>query len=150
MFITIAVVNFVLLIMLHLKLPSSLLVEPPIWFKLMAYPFFGTGLYILFKALRSYGSQFFFDVSGEGDTAQPLITHGLNGAVRHPLYFAILLLLIGLCCFAPNLKNIVFSLISTIYIIIGAKLEERRLIDLYGEAYKNYQSKVPMLIPYLF
>lgn len=150
LFITIAAVNFVLLVILHYKLPSPLLFKSPFWLMLLAYVFLGVGLYIFIASLMAYGKGLFYPLASDGDTLQPLVTHGLNSIVRHPLYFAVLLLLVGMCCFAPNVKNVVFSLITALYIFIGSRFEEQRLVELHGDAYRNYQSKVPMLIPYLF
>lgn len=44
--------------------------------------------------------------------------------------------------------DIVINTVLTIYIIIGTKLEERKLILEFGDAYINYQVEVPMLIPF--
>jgi protein-S-isoprenylcysteine O-methyltransferase Ste14 len=35
----------------------------------------------------------------------------------------------------------------TLYILIGARLEERKLLSQFGEDYRAYQQKVPMFIP---
>jgi len=37
----------------------------------------------------------------------------------------------------------------TIYILIGAYFEERKLLREFGEAYADYRSRTPMLIPWL-
>jgi protein-S-isoprenylcysteine O-methyltransferase Ste14 len=39
-----------------------------------------------------------------------------------------------------------FVLIS-LYFIVGALLEERRLISIFGEEYRKYQQEVSMFIP---
>jgi protein-S-isoprenylcysteine O-methyltransferase Ste14 len=44
--------------------------------------------------------------------------------------------------------DIIVNIILTIYVIIGTILEEKKLILEFGEAYKQYQKKVPMLIPF--
>jgi protein-S-isoprenylcysteine O-methyltransferase Ste14 len=38
---------------------------------------------------------------------------------------------------------------ATIYILIGAYFEERKLSREFGAAYADYKSKTPMLIPWL-
>ena len=37
---------------------------------------------------------------------------------------------------------------KTVYIIIGTKLEEKKLVLEFGETYIKYQTEVPMLIPF--
>ncbi|MDA8404990.1 MAG: hypothetical protein M0Z56_12485 [Desulfobacteraceae bacterium] len=44
--------------------------------------------------------------------------------------------------------RLLFNGLWTLWIIVGAMLEERDLIASFGDAYRNYRSNVPMLIPY--
>jgi len=68
--------------------------------------------------------------------------------VRHPImlgfiiaFWATPLMTVG---------HLVFSLATTIYIIVAVKyLEERDLRKLIGKEYEEYQKKVPMLIPFM-
>jgi len=43
--------------------------------------------------------------------------------------------------------HLLFSLATTIYIIIAIQLEERDLVKHFGEQYKDYRRRTPMLIP---
>ncbi len=67
--------------------------------------------------------------------------------VRHPLYFG---LLVGFWA-TPTMTvtHLVFAIVCTGYIIIGALLEERDLIAEFGDKYRAYKANVPMLIPFL-
>ena len=78
----------------------------------------------------------------------PLAVRGAYRWVRHPLYTSSLLLIWS----QPDLTydRILFNLSWTGWIIIGCFLEERDLHATFGEAYANYQRKVPMLIPWRF
>lgn len=66
--------------------------------------------------------------------------------VRHPLYACILVL------FWTNpdvtVDQLLLSVLWTAWIWVGAVLEERDLIAEFGETYRAYQRKVPMLIPW--
>lgn len=83
----------------------------------------------------------------QGKDYQPLAfkTPGLYRFVRHPIYLGFLL---GIW-FTPNMAiaHLLFAALLTLYILIGARLEERDLTACYGDIYREYQSKVPMLIP---
>ena len=79
-----------------------------------------------------------------------LKTSGFNSLVRHPLYFATLCILWGYFLFHPTDLFLVTAFISTLYLYFGTKLEEQKLIEEFGEAYKIYQKRVKMLIPYIF
>jgi protein-S-isoprenylcysteine O-methyltransferase Ste14 len=68
--------------------------------------------------------------------------------VRHPLYLCMLLMIWS----HPDVTvdRLLFNGLWTIWIFVGTRLEERDLIADFGEAYREYQQKVPMLIPYRF
>lgn len=81
-------------------------------------------------------------------TAEPeLRTPLLYKLVRHPLYFGTLLAFWS----APTLSagHLLFSTLFTLYVIIGARHEERDLVRRFGDDYRRYQAAVPMLIPWL-
>ena len=59
-----------------------------------------------------------------------------------------LALIIYLWCQTFRAVDIVVNIILTIYVIIGTKLEERKLVLEFGETYVKYQQEVPMLIPF--
>jgi protein-S-isoprenylcysteine O-methyltransferase Ste14 len=65
--------------------------------------------------------------------------------VRHPLYL-FMIVMIWSC---PNLSTdrLLFDGLWTVWIVIGSILEERDLVLEFGDAYRDYQRKVPMLIP---
>jgi protein-S-isoprenylcysteine O-methyltransferase Ste14 len=76
-----------------------------------------------------------------------LITTGIYARVRHPLYTATILIMMGFLIFSPSYANIVHSICVLSYVIIGALFEERRLERLFGNAYTSYKKNVPFLIP---
>jgi protein-S-isoprenylcysteine O-methyltransferase Ste14 len=71
--------------------------------------------------------------------------HGLLGIVRHPMYLATI---IFLWAQTTTLAHIFVNIIFTIYIIIGTKLEEKKLILEFGDEYIKYQQEVPMMVPF--
>lgn len=49
---------------------------------------------------------------------------------------------------ALQADRLLINLLWTVWIIIGAFLEERDLFAEFGETYREYQRQVPMLIPW--
>ena len=74
-----------------------------------------------------------------------LNTRGVLGAVRHPWYAGGLLLI-----WAQKMDPPLFimSLVLSVYFVIGALLEERKLTRIYGQVYRDYQQEVSMFFPF--
>lgn len=70
----------------------------------------------------------------------PLATSGLYGFVRHPVYFAWVLLVFG----APSMTatRATFAIVSTIYLAAAIPWEERNLLEIFGPEYEHYRQKV--------
>jgi protein-S-isoprenylcysteine O-methyltransferase Ste14 len=75
----------------------------------------------------------------------PLVIRGAYRWVRHPMYSGSLLFIWLMP--AMTLDTALFYAALTLYIVIGAYFEERKLLGEYGEAYRAYCQQVPMLIP---
>lgn len=74
---------------------------------------------------------------------------GIHRYMRHPLYTGTLLFLWGVFFIFPYINNLIAVLIITVYVLIGIKYEERKLLVEFGESYRKYQLTVPKLIPRL-
>ncbi len=66
--------------------------------------------------------------------------------VRHPLYFFVLLLIWS--CPDMTMDRLLFNSLWTGWIYVGTILEEDDLLSEFGDQYRAYQQKVPMLIPW--
>ena len=82
--------------------------------------------------------------------SKSLVMHGVYSYIRHPRYAAVVFLVY------PAFGLLVHSslcLISTLaaYVIfrLSAVLEERKLIDVFGQDYKDYMKETPGFIPKL-
>ncbi len=74
-----------------------------------------------------------------------LVTNGLYRWVRHPLYTAGLLFIWLTPVMTINLLTMYAA--ATVYIILGAYYEERKLLQVFGAEYARYQASTPMLLP---
>jgi len=74
-----------------------------------------------------------------------LDTSGVLGMIRHPWYAAGIFLLWG---GQLDISAIIVNTILTAYLIIGAFLEEKKLVREFGMEYRAYQARVSMFLPY--
>jgi methanethiol S-methyltransferase len=104
------------------------------------------GMYLLIAALKGYDTGAFMGISEE-KAGETLKTDGWNGVVRHPIYLAVFLIVWGLFLAVPMDIFLGMALITTGYIFVGIRLEERKLMRQFGAMYEEYQREVPMLLP---
>jgi protein-S-isoprenylcysteine O-methyltransferase Ste14 len=79
----------------------------------------------------------------------PLMTSGVFGLVRHPLYLGWALLVFG----APTMTatRLVFAVVSTAYLAIAIPWEEKSLLATFGSEYERYRQRVRWrMLPFIY
>lgn len=104
---------------------------------LLAYSAFQTGIF------KFIGFSQLMGINNE----EKLNTRGLYRYMRHPLYTFSLVFLWLTPTMTRNFAILYLSF--SMYFIIGAVVEERKLVKTFEDEYLEYMSKTPMLIPFL-
>lgn len=108
------------------------------------------GFYVTFRSIRPFDPlgirEIVNHLKGRAAKEPVFSVRGTYQWVRHPFYFFSLLMIWTQVCLTTD--RLLFNGLWTAWIIIGIFLEERDLIASFGDAYRNYQRNVPMLIPY--
>ena len=143
-----AFITLVLLLLFQYSFYSPILINPSL-IKYFAVVFLIVpGLVIMGISIKKY----FMLLSGIRSVFTPtppseLKINGIHRYVRHPLYSGTVFFVWGLFFVFPRLNNLIAVLLLTSYVLVGIIFEEKKLIKEFGENYRLYISKVPMLIP---
>ena len=113
---------------------------------------FATGLWIYLQSGKQFSPA---QLGGlpelrSGHPEQRLVTSGIRGRIRHPVYLAHLLEMLAWSIgtgLAVLYALTVFALITGFLMI---RMEDRELEQRFGTQYREYKSRVPSVVPRLF
>jgi protein-S-isoprenylcysteine O-methyltransferase Ste14 len=107
------------------------------------------GLILRWCAILQLKKAFTVDVAINKDHI--LKTDGLYKKIRHPSYLGLLLILVGLSVAMNNVISFfIISIINFIVINYRIYIEEKVLIEEFGDFYEKYKAKTKKLIPGIF
>jgi protein-S-isoprenylcysteine O-methyltransferase Ste14 len=136
--------------------PDTTFFTPPWYVSWPAHAVQLAGVFIMFEAMRPFSAGYFSgwkqaseylktgrtggDIEGIADNT--LVTTGVYGLVRHPMYLAGIMIFL----FEPVItaNNLALRAFAVAYFIWGGYIEERRFAPAFGDAYQEYRRKVPM------
>ncbi|MFX1409443.1 MAG: methyltransferase family protein [Promethearchaeota archaeon] len=78
-----------------------------------------------------------------------LVKKGPYAIIRHPQYFGGILFTISITLWTQLWLSLIFSIIIVVLTYQWTYVEDKKLIDKFGEDYNRYKEKVPRLNPIL-
>ena len=105
------------------------------------------GLYFSVWARKCLGKNWSQAVTIKDD--HQLIKDGPYAIVRHPIYTGLLLGFIGTSIAVGELRGLIADVLVFGVLLFKLKLEDKWLLEQFGESYKIYYQKVSAFIPFI-
>jgi protein-S-isoprenylcysteine O-methyltransferase Ste14 len=120
---------------------------PTSW--LVATPFFALGLLVYSRAKRDFTRD---QLLGRSELQpekheQRLVTSGIRQRVRHPVYLGHLLELVGWTIGTGMVVVLALTVFAVFTGVVMLEMEESELEERFGDSYREYQSRVPVIFP---
>ena len=78
-----------------------------------------------------------------------LVDTGIFKYIRHPLYSSLLFLTWGIFLKNTTVETFIVSCVSTLFLFLTAKADERECVQYFGNQYIEYLKKTKMFIPFV-
>ena len=144
-----SVVSFAPILYLMVALPTRDLYQVPSPWNYLMLAGQGLSALLLLVAVLQTDSLSFVGLRQLFEEEKPgkLIKSGFYSLVRHPLYtFGLLFLWLSP---SMTVNSFIVYLSLTVYILVGAYFEERKLLREFGQEYADYKAVTPMIVPRL-
>ncbi len=110
--------------------------------RLLVLPAFIYWIYFFSGAIRIHA-----EAGRSVEDVTKIVTSGVYGIVRHPIYAGDIVLSWGVFSYFPNFAVLSCVIWLNSVLFFWMKIEERLLMDKFGKDYEEYKKKVPMFIP---
>lgn len=110
---------------------------------------FAVALWLFYLAHQSLGRN--FSVSLDVRKGHVLISNGVYGVIRHPMYSAFWLWAIAQFLLLPNWVAGAAGILGFAILYLGRiRQEERLMLDTFGDDYRIYMNNTARLIPWVY
>ncbi|TVR41147.1 MAG: isoprenylcysteine carboxylmethyltransferase family protein [Cryomorphaceae bacterium] len=140
----------------HWKLESPFFMERMLVTTLLGVVLAALGSFVLTHAFFTVNLREFLglaqldgEIESSSQTPKRLIRSGFYAYVRHPFYFGVIMILLGLVLLIPSYATLMMLLATMLYLPVGVALEEKKLIREFGEDYLRYRKEVKAFIPFI-
>jgi len=130
-------------------IPKMMLISKGPFSTYLGYLFAAFGTIILVKSAKKISLSTFIGFKTKEQKSEKLVISGIYSKIRHPLYAGLILVFLGYFFFSGTLTAAVHLGCLLAYLPFGIYFEEKNLIDLFGDDYKEYRSNVPAILPWL-
>ena len=122
--------------------PARFLFPRNMFTSFLILPAMAYWLYFFIGAVKAHSQAAF-----STDKISRIIKEGIYAKVRHPIYAADIILGWSILLFYPDARFLTGAIWLTAVLFFWMRLEERALIEKFGEEYREYRRRVPPVFP---
>ncbi len=122
---------------------------PPGWLGWPALLCFGTAVVVEVQCRRHLTLRTLIGIPelSPTPTSQPLLDQGIYAHLRHPRYVVVILSICAVTLFTNYLAVYLLCPLACLVLYGITLMEERELVERFGNAYEQYQRRVPRFVP---
>ncbi|OEU52065.1 MAG: hypothetical protein BA871_09115 [Desulfuromonadales bacterium C00003096] len=103
------------------------------------------GLVLIFLPKFAFRSKGNVEKEKDWTETSVLVDTGIYSVIRHPLYLGWLLMYFAIIFWSQHWLTILIGVIGMICVYLISRQEDQRLVEKFGDDYKDYMQKVPRM-----
>jgi protein-S-isoprenylcysteine O-methyltransferase Ste14 len=129
--------------------PQSADYPPRAWAIVVGVALFAIGLWVFRRSHKDLGRN--WSISLEIREKHALVSRGLYRLVRHPMYLSFLLIALAQAFLLPNWVAGLSGLAGfAVLFLMRVNVEERMMLQTFGDEYRAYCARTKRIIPYIY
>jgi protein-S-isoprenylcysteine O-methyltransferase Ste14 len=130
-------------------IPQAAGYAPRAWAIAVGIALFVFGLWVFRRSHKDLGRN--WSVTLQIRDQHKLVSRGLYRFVRHPMYASFLLIALAQAFLLPNWVAGMSGLVGfSVLFFMRVDVEERMMLDIFGDEYRVYCAKTKRIIPYVY
>jgi len=118
------------------------------WLRWLGLALYVAGNALAFAAVKTLGKQYSGYVTLQD--GHQLVTTGLYGVIRHPIYLRALMVVIGLPLVFRSWLFLVMLPLGAVFVAARIRAEEKLLAEEFGAEFEAYRRRTWRLLPYVY
>jgi protein-S-isoprenylcysteine O-methyltransferase Ste14 len=138
--------GFILVLILVSPSHNSLL---PAWFGIILCVLSPVIIAFAVRSHRAINHSVRVKIGPSPDSEKKLVDRGIYAYVRHPMYLAAILLILGAAIWHGSPVVLGYVILAAVFVYLKARYEERLLLQIYSD-YAAYMKRTGRLLPRLW
>lgn len=141
-----ATVGLLMMLWINSSIPATIFFASERYVRFFSLLIVTLGVLLIRAHFRASPASEFLGLAATGPAQ--LRVDGILRHIRHPLYAGIILITTGFFFFIPKLPVLITCSCILLYLPIGIWLEEQKLLQQFGDTFRQYRKTVPALLPW--